>query len=186
MHLAARLVLSLALLLSPTLSAFAQPEVLWQRYTNHQYGYSVDIPFGLFASGVGGRRSNGITLSATSGGGELQIYGGSNAQHADPAAMARLLAGAEQVKQVTYRAGGRNWLVLSGFYRPVQAGGADLPGFYRPLQAGDADRVIFYTKLMFSPDGSSISAFEISYPAIEKLKYDPIIAHLEKTLTPPR
>jgi hypothetical protein len=168
-----RAALRLILLLALAVPAYAQPTPQWQSYRDPQYGYSIEVPYGLFSedNGAGGQ-NKGLMLSAIEGGGRIQIYGGYNAQHADPATLARVLSGTDRVKQVTYRAGGSNWLVLSGYYGKAQGG-----------VAGD---VIFYTKFMFNPDHTILSAFEVSYPASEKRRYDALITHMEKSLTPPR
>lgn len=162
-----RAVLTLALLLALAAPAYAQSPLQWHVYQNPRYGYSIDVPDGPFTQ-RGSDNGDGLTLSTTDGG-EMRIYGGQNVHQLDPVALAGILSRSGEVKQVTYRAGGRNWLVLSGYY----------PG------AGDA-KVIFYTKFMFNPDRSALSAFEISYPASQKLAYDRVVTRLEKSLTPPR
>jgi hypothetical protein len=158
--------LRLIMLLALTAPAYAQPIPQWQSYRDPQYGYSIDVPYGLFNEDNGGGQYKGMMLSAIEGGGQIQIYGGYNAQHADPATLARVLSGTDRVKQVTYRAGGSNWLVLSGYYGKAQGG-----------VAGD---VIFYTKFMFNPDHTILSAFEVSYPASEKRRYDALIRTWKK------
>ena len=74
------------------------------------------------------------------------------------------------IGQVTYRAGGENWFVLSGYYA------SDSPS---------GEQMIFYTKFMFSGDGRRISAIEIGYPTEEKPFFDPIVVRLEQTLSAP-
>jgi hypothetical protein len=167
-----RAAFSLVLFLAFTLAAYAQPASQWQTYRDPQYGFSVDVPYGLFTEDTGRGQRNGIALSAINGGGQIQIYGGYNAKHADPETLAKVLTGTDRVKQVTYRASGRDWLVLSGYYGKEQSDAAE--------------DIIFYTKFMFNPDHTSLSAFEISYPASEKRRYDAVIAHMEKSLRPPR
>ena len=76
----------------------------------------------------------------------------------------------DRIEEVTYRAGGRSWFVLSGYY-------TDNDGFDEPM--------IFYAKLMFSPDRSQVAAFEISFPKSEKPRFAPLVEHIENSFTPP-
>jgi hypothetical protein len=66
----------------------------------------------------------------------------------------------EPNERITYRAGGKNWLVLSG-------------------TRGDR---IFYKRHLFSHANHVINAFEISYPAGLASGYDPIVARMSKSL----
>lgn len=165
-----RAAITLILILALGAPVHAQPAPSWHTYRNPHFGYSIDVPAG-FTTAAGAHGSDGIALSAVTGKARIQIYGGHNAKAADPEKLAAVLAGSDRVKRVTYRAGGRDWLVLSGYY---QGAGTD------------GGNVVFYTKFMFNRDHSALSAFEISYPAAEKPRYDAVVAHLEKTLTPPR
>jgi hypothetical protein len=58
-------------------------------------------------------------------------------------------------------------------------------GYYRRLDDEETD-LIFYAKFMISDDRRAISAFEASYPIIDKKRYDPIIERIEDSLTSPR
>ena len=167
-----RILVILTFLIVAITAAPAQAVPVWKIYQNAEFGFSIELPYGDFAPQPGGPRPNGITLSEVGGAAEISVYGGVNAKGTDPAKLAALLGGADQVRAVTYRAGGPNWIVLSGYY----AGGASKGGA----------RVIFYTKLMFSRDHGRISAFEISYPEADKVRFDPIVAGLERSLRPPR
>ena len=63
-------------------------------------------------------------------------------------------------ERITYRAAGKNWLVLSG-------------------TRGER---IFYTRYAFSHRNEVVNAFEISYPASLATSYDPIVARIAKSL----
>src|SRR5690606_5326981 len=80
----------------------------------------------------------------------IEVYGGENADGLSAAGFADMLAGADRIAEVTYRAGGRSWFVLSGYYERL--------GF-------EDEELIFYAKFMFSPSRERFAAFEISYPA---------------------
>lgn len=80
------------------------------------------------------------------------------------------LAGLEQFvredheanENVTYRAAGKNWFVLSG-------------------TRGDR---VFYTRYQLSHRNEIVNAFEISYPAALTSSYNPIAARISKSLRP--
>lgn len=141
----------------------------WQRYVDASYDFTIDLPVGLFEQGDPAAR--GVHLRESRGLAEMEIYGADNPRRLTPRAFVNALEGAEPVDEVTYRAEGRSWFVLSGYY-------ADDDGVGEPL--------IFYTKFMFSADLTRVSAFELSYPQSEKRRFDPIVERIEKSLTAPR
>ncbi len=111
-----------------------------------------------------------LSLSEVVGLGQIDVYGAENAEGLTPREFADVLEQAERVKEVTYRTGGRNWFVLSGYYR---------------REGDEAEELIFYAKFMFSPDRSRLAAFEISYPLSEKQRFDAIVDRLERSLRAP-
>lgn len=160
---------TLALLL-PTM-AMAQGDagpIAWTSYTDPAYGFSVDLPLGLFEP-MAQDTGLGMTLAETGGSGQLSIYGGA-AEGLTLDQFAQRLSEGEQVRTITYRAGGNSWFVLSGDYAPDGPGEAPL---------------IFYTKVLLSPDGNSFSAFEISYPKDDKQRFDPIVERIEDSMSRP-
>lgn len=142
--------------------------IAWTSYVDPELGFSVDLPLGMFEPVEHGT-SPGITLTETGGNGQISIYGG-EARGLTLDQFAERLAAGEQVRTITYRAGGNSWFVLSGDYAPD---GASEP----PL--------IFYTKVLLAPDGDSFSAFEISYPRSDKARYDPIVERIEDSMSRP-
>ena len=142
-------------------------EVVWRRYVDEEYGFKIDLPFGLFE--LGEEADRGLFLRAVSGQGELKVYGADNLQGRSPREFAAVLEESDRIEEVTYRAGGRSWFVLSGYY----------------ADDGYDDPIIFYTKFMFSPDRSRVAAFEISFPESEKPRFAPIVEHIENSLRAP-
>jgi hypothetical protein len=140
----------------------------WSNYENSTYGYRVDIPAGQFA--VREQNSEKLTLQEVGGLGEIDVYGATNPNRATPGEFAAALEHATRIKDITYRASGRGWLVLSGHYN---------------REGGEAEDLIFYAKFMFSADRSLLSAFEISYPLRLKKQFDPVVARMERTLRAP-
>jgi hypothetical protein len=155
-----------ALILSPVAVAQSS-ETEWQHYLDPSYGFAIELPVGSFEPVPDGENA-GLTLVETGGEGQLSLYGGP-AQNLTLDEFAARLGSGEQVRTITYKDGGGSWFVLSGYYDAE-------PG---------QDPLIFYTKVMMSTDHLSFSAFEISYPNAEKLRFDPIIARLEASLTRP-
>lgn len=157
-----------ALTVSLTIPAVAQTDLAWESYTDSTYGFSAELPTGWFAP-VDDPDRPGISLVEVGGFAELSLYGGP-AEGMTRDRLEDRLATGEQVSDITYRAGGDSWFVLSGYY-----------------QADDlADRTIFYTKVMFSPDQQTFSAFEISFPIEDKPRLAPMIEYFEDNFTRPR
>lgn len=145
----------------------AEP-IAWTTFVDPLYNFSVELPMGLFEP-LGSAGDIGLTLAEIGGGGQLSLYGGPVEGLTIEDFAARLAAG-EQIRTITYRAGGQSWFVLSGHYE-------------KDGQSGDP--LIFYTKVLVSADGQSFSAFEISYPTRDKERYDPIVSRIEDSLTRP-
>lgn len=159
---------ALALMLSLTVPALAQSETAqWQDYTDSTYGFSAQLPLGIFEEVDSGGRP-GIMLEEIGGTAMLSLYGGPAEGLTRDALEARLESG-EQISTITYRAGGDSWFVLSGFYKPTNA----------------EEDVIFYTKVLFSTDRDTFSAFEISFPAADKPRFEDLVERFEDNFTRP-
>lgn len=141
----------------------------WRRYSDEMYYFEIELPLGLFE--LTNESSRGLHFREMSGLSEIQVYGADNPQGLPPRAFVTALEDVERIDEVTYRAEGQSWFVLSGYY-------ADDEGLGEPI--------IFYTKFMFSSDRTRVSAFEMSYPASEKRRFDGIVTRIEKSLTAPR
>jgi len=139
----------------------------WRSYADPAAGYSIEAPAGFLA-----RRDDASGhLLLKSGATSIEVYGGLNARRLTAKQLARQLQEAGGIADITYRAGGRTWLVLSGHYR---------------REAGDPEPLIYYAKFLFSPDMSRLSGFEMSYPVSQKARMDDVVAHIQKTFRGPR
>jgi hypothetical protein len=140
----------------------------WSFYQDPEFGFTIEIPTGVMEQLPEAPR--GSRFREIGGSGLLDVYGGANSAGLSPQEIAAELEHNPQIGEVTYRASGHNWVVLSGYYTRADYDGDDL---------------IFYAKFMFNADRSRLSAFEISYPEAERDTFDPIIEHMEDTLSPP-
>jgi hypothetical protein len=156
-----------ATLLFSAPAALAQSDAGWQDYTDPNYGFFAQLPMGLFVPVDAGDRP-GITLQEIGGEAQLSLYGGPADGMTRDGLEARLEAG-DQINTITYRAGGESWFVLSGFYD----------------QSDRGEQTIYYTKVMFSPDHETFSAFEISFPAEDKPRLEALVEHFEDNFTRP-
>jgi len=144
----------------------AQEAINWATYDDTDYGFSAELPYGLFEP-LQQDEGNGLTLVQTNGSGQISIYGGDAAGLTLESFEQRLSAG-EDVREITYRASGNSWFVLSGFYEQPK----DEP-------------LIFYTKVLLSTDRQRFSAFEVSYDRSEKPQFDDIVDRIEDSFTRP-
>jgi hypothetical protein len=153
---------ALALSATPVLAQDAQ----WARYDNPAYGFSAELPLGIF-SPASEPTSEAMLMLEAGGAGQLSVYAGpTDGLSLDQ--FASQLQTSDQSRSVTYRAGGNSWIVLSGFY------GED-----------GAEPLIYYTKLLLSADRETFSGFEISFPAADKPRFESIVDRIEDTFTRP-
>jgi hypothetical protein len=156
-----RLWLLSALLMALPSVATAQDS--WTTYRNTRFGTSIEYP-SRFHAGRPPDNNDGQSFTADDGA-QLAVWGSLNALEHDVAGLeAFLRENPKEGETITYRAAGKNWLVLSGTRR---------------------DRV-FYARHLFSHKGEVINAFEISYPAALAASYGPIVARIAKSLKPGR
>ncbi|MGN6487401.1 MAG: hypothetical protein ACTHLT_06230 [Devosia sp.] len=157
--------------LLPTLALFltlaTAPAVAedWERYVNGDLGFSISVPMDSFA--VTAESSGRVSMKEIGGTAQLDIFGVRNPQALSRREFERMMETADPNRRITYRAAGRSWFVLSGYLEDV------------------AEPTIFYAKFMLNRSGTSLSAFEISYPRAEKAAYDAIVEGLEGSLTAP-
>src|SRR5690606_36537181 len=163
------LVHSAAVTMVSVAAVTAQPAaVTWTPYADLVYGFSAERPPGRFSVHASERRP-GRSRAEVGGEAQLSLYGGP-AEGMDRDALAARLSAGEQIGTITYRAGGESWFVLSGFYEPL----------------GPGDLTIFYTEVLFSPDHQTFSAFEISFPANDKPRFEALVERFEDSFTRPR
>ena len=139
----------------------------WERYVDPQYGFSAELPYGMFDP-LEDDGSGGLTLGEVGGTGQISIYGGEAGGLTLEGCAERLSAG-EEVRSITYQAGGDSWFVLSGYYQPNAEG----------------ERLIFYTKVLLSADRETFSGFEISYDPDDTARFDGIVSRIEDSFTRP-
>jgi serine/threonine-protein kinase len=167
-HISRRALLGAALAAIPV-SAFAQPRKtstdetstreIWKTYFNDRFGTSIEYP-SRFKPGRPPDNNDGQSFTAGDGA-QLAVWGSFNALEHDVAGLeAFLREDPKEGEKITYRAAGKNWLVLSG-------------------TRGDR---LFYKRYLLSHRNEVENAFEISYPAALASAYDPIVARLSKSL----
>jgi hypothetical protein len=164
LRLTALSVLAFSLALMP--AAMGQNSAGWEPYTDSIFKFSAELPLGAFEV-IAAEGTPGIALEEIGGRATVNLYGGPAEGMTREALEARLERG-EQIRTITYRAGGKSWLVLSGFYN-----GADI-------------ETIFYTKVLFSPDQRTFSAFEITFPAEDKPRFEDMVERFEDNFTRPQ
>ena len=140
-------------------AAFAQTGETWKTYSNDRFGTSISYPT-RFKPGRPPDNNDGLSFNAGDGA-ELAVWGSLNVLEHDVAGLeAFLREGLKADEKITYRAAGKNWLVLSG-------------------TRGDR---LFYRRYLLSHRNEVQNAFEISYPAALATSYDPIVARISKSL----
>jgi hypothetical protein len=165
MMFARGLLLCLALLALPDL-ALAQDKSAqekWTAYRNDRFGTAIEYP-SRFRPGRPPDNNDGLSFTAADGA-ALAVWGSFNIEEHDVAGLESFLReDPKKGEQITYRAAGKNWLVLSG----------------------TRDERIFYQRYLFSHRHEVVNAFEISYPAVLAASYNPIAARISKSLRPGR
>lgn len=167
-HISRRALIGAALAAIPV-GAFAQPREtstreVWKTYFNDRFGTSIEYP-SRFKPGRPPDNNDGQSFVAGDGA-QLAVWGSFNALEHDVAGLeAFLREDPKEQEKITYRAAGKNWLVLSG------------------TRGGDR---LFYKRYILSHRNEVENAFEISYPAALAAAYDPIVARLSKSLRPGR
>ena len=141
----------------------AKAQEAWTTYRNSRFGTSIEYPT-RFRPGRPPDNNDGLGFTAADGA-TLSVWGSLNVMEHDVAGLeAFLRENGARADRVTYRAAGENWLVLSG-------------------TRGDR---IFYARHLFSHRNEIINAFEISYPAALRTRYDPILGRMSRSLRPSR
>jgi hypothetical protein len=138
--------------------ATSTPET-WKTYFNDRFGTSIAYP-SRFKPGRPPDNNDGQSFAADDGA-QLAVWGSFNALEHDVAGLeAFLRENPKAGETITYRAAGKNWLVLSGTRQDQ----------------------VFYARHLFSHKGEVANAFQISYPAALASAYGPIVARLSKSL----
>ena len=135
----------------------------WSRYTNDRFGTVIEVPLQIFKVTEPAPEDGDGRVFRADDGSRLSVYG----TYAPYAVMIRfdaytegLLADAQRRGlEVTYRKGGKGWIVFSGHRGPD----------------------IVYIKVVEGCEAAHELA--IQYPAAKKTLYDPIVARLSRTLS---
>ena len=139
----------------------------WETYRDPALGYRIDLPRGGFEQLEGGEGR--VILADAEDQARITVFGEDVPAGRSLGQLEEALRQSDLVDEVTYRAGGKSWFVLSGHFRDTQA----------------PEEMIFYVKLMLNRDRSAYSTFAISYPRSLKRQYDPVVERLERSLRAP-
>jgi hypothetical protein len=134
----------------------------WKLYLNARFGTAAEYPAERFHAENPPANGDGQSFTAKDGA-KLAIFASFNVEDDTPASHEAFLRGASaDYNEVTLRASGSNWLVLSG-YRGAS---------------------IFYEKYIFArrKDADEIHGFVLTYGRDAKAVYDPIAARIARTL----
>jgi len=137
----------------------------WSDYVNARFGTAIVYPANRFSPDPPPENDDGRTFRAQDGA-VLLVFGQNNALEDTVASLEAGKTG-EDYAQVTYRARGASWLVLSGF--------RDIEG----------TRSVYYEKTLFSRTGAVLHTMILTYPEARKSRYEPIIARIAGSLKAP-
>lgn len=153
-----------AALLLPIAPALAQSGAAdrWSDYVNARFGTALAYPANRFTPDPPPENGDGLTFRAQDGA-MLLVFGQNNALDETVASLEAGKTDADYA-EITYRARGAKWLVLSGF--------RDVEGV----------RSVYYEKYLFSRSGSVIHTMILTYPEARKSRYEPIIARMAASL----
>ena len=137
----------------------------WTRYTNDRFGASAEVPATGFAIEPPPTNGDGRGWKSSDGKGEISVYGSftGEAETFDDYRQQLLGFAADDGIAVTYQAGKKNqWFVYSG----------------------TVDGDIIYLKAVRAEPCSTlvVNHIHFRYPAAQKTRYDPIVAHGAKSL----
>jgi hypothetical protein len=132
---------------------------VWRTYHNTRFGTKADVP-ASWTMGPPPQNNDGRSFTSPDKRAEITISGifaniGSNDELAS-----RLIA--TEGETITYKKRQDKWVVVSG---------------------AKGDR-IFYRKTVLSCDDTIANDLSIEYPAADKEKYDPLVAHVAASLRP--
>jgi len=145
-----------AMLTGPVLAAG------WQPYVNDRFGAAADVPAD-YKAGEPPANGDGLTFTSPDGEARILIWGGlatvTDESFADYAK--RLVSyDRDDGWDVSYSASRDDWFAFSG---------------------SKADR-IFYEKVVKACKGEIANHLRLEYPAARKKEFDPIVAHVAKSL----
>ena len=155
-----------AVALFPAQSLAAGPD--WQTYENHEHGFTVDYPMGLFNRMSSAEGGDGTTFTNTSGDVSLSLYGFNNGDELPMRTVRDIIVENYADRDITYERLRKGWFVLSG-YETING----VPS-------------IFYHRLAKNRDGNRYSVMEFTYPVGDREMIDPLLKRMSRSLTSPR
>jgi hypothetical protein len=153
---------AMILLTGLCLTAVAVQAADWKSFSNDRYGFSVDVPASFKASAPPDN-NDGLTFNSPDGRAEIRAYG-------------HLLSDGENLvddERETERYSAEDHLHVT--YRQATARNFSMYGL-----KGDH---IVYVRAVATCKGIAAATLWVEYPRSEKTQLDPLIAHMEKTLT---
>jgi hypothetical protein len=133
----------------------------WRTYQNDRYGTTIDYPDQFKPEPPPGA-DDGRTFTSADGA-QFSVYASYNAENFNLTAYQdSTLKNLDPGHAVTYKASGNNWFVISG------------------TKGGN----IFYERHLLSHGGQMTEGFSMTYPAVAKQTYDPIVARMAKSFRP--
>jgi hypothetical protein len=143
-------------LLCLSLASSAAAETRWAQYVHPQYGTRISYPADVLPNSASSETGAVFTGASAA----LDVSARSLPEATTAEGAWRLIQGSPGYENVTYTAGGKSWLVVSG-YR-----GSD----------------IFYEKYYFVQ--GTVQGFSFRYPTLERALYDPIVEAMENSFHP--
>lgn len=134
----------------------------WQPYVNERFGAAADVPAD-YSAGDPPANGDGLTFTSPDGAATISIWGAlatvTDESFADYAT--RLVShDKDDGWDVSYSAGKSDWFAFSG---------------------SKGDR-IFYEKVIKACNGEIANHVRLEYPVARKKEFDPIVAHVAKSL----
>jgi len=158
--------LSLFLLLTGVFTSASAAD--WQTYQNHEHGFSIDYPAGIFTTRAPSEDGEGVTFSNPEKSLRLSIYGFQNGDELPMKTVRDIIVENYADRDVTYERLTKNWIVLSGYENP------------------DGERTIFYHRLAINKAGDRFSVFEFKWPESRRSEIDPLLKRMSRSLTSPK
>jgi hypothetical protein len=134
----------------------------WTTYVNDRFGATADIPAG-YKAGEPPANDDGLSFTSPEGGATIAVWGALatvNEESFTDYAKRLVSYDVDDGWKVSYSSGKEDWFAFSG---------------------GKADR-IFYEKIIKACNGDIANHVRLEYPAARKTEFDPVVAHVAKSL----
>jgi len=148
------------LLLAALVTAAAAAD--WTTYVNGRFGATADIP-ASYEAGEAPANDDGLSFTSPEGDATIAVWGAlATVNEESFADYAKRLVSYDEDDgwKVSYSAGREDWFAFSG---------------------SKADR-IFYEKIIKACNGDIANHVRLEYPTARKAEFDPIVAHVAKSL----